>query len=563
MFFPLLRVGYFMSFMRSLLLSSALVAVVWGQGSQPGALKVKSWVPFKLGTHHRLVSTHDPVAQRAFDDGLIWTFAFNHDEALRSYQEAARHDTDLAMAWWGIALVNGPHINNPRMDEAHVKAAWEALAEAKKRKERSSPVEKALITALEARYALPSPTDRKPLDEAFAKAMGEVSKRFPKDADVAALYAEALMDVRPWDQWTREGKAQPGTQEVLAALKRSLALDPNHPLALHLTIHALEASPHPEGAKAAADRLRSLVPDASHLVHMPGHIYARIGDWKGAAQSNERAMAVDLGYKARTPEIGFYGLYMLHNTHFLAYTALMEGRKSVALEQSKAVVSTFPLAWVKENAAFADAFQTVYGEALKRFGMWEELLKAPAPDPLLPLSSAYWHALRGTAFAATGKVEEAQKEQTEFEAAIPKVPASFVWGANSSASVLRVAKAYLAGEIAFRQQKVDEAISHLQEAVRLEDALKYDEPPECTVPARHVLGAVFLAANRPADAESVYRADLQAYPANYWSLLGLQRALAAQGKKKEAKRAAMQLAKASERSDIQAASSCLCVKGEH
>ena len=212
-----------MGFVRSIFLGSALGAAVWGQGSQPGALKVKGWVPFKLGAHHRLVSTHDSVAQRAFEDGLIWTFAFNHEEALRSYREAARHDADLAMAWWGIALVNGPHINNPTMDEAHGKAAWEALAEAKKLKENASPVEKALITALEARYSSPPPSERKPLDEAYAKAMGEVSQRFPKDADVAALYAEALMDVRPWDQWTREGKPQPGTAEVLAALKRGLA----------------------------------------------------------------------------------------------------------------------------------------------------------------------------------------------------------------------------------------------------------------------------------------------------------------------------------------------------
>lgn len=548
-----------MALFRTLCLCASMSVLLPAQ--PPAALQVKGWTPFQLGRHHRKVSTANPAAQRAFDQGLVWSYAFNHDEAERAFREAARLDPHLAMAWWGIALVNGPHINNPSMDEAHAKAAWEALNEAKARLVSASPAEKALIQALGARYALPQPADRHPLDEAYAKAMGEVAQRFPKDADIAALCAEALMDVRPWDQWTRDGKPQPGTTEVLAALKRCLALDANHPLGLHLTIHALEASPHPERAKAAADRLRFLTPDASHLVHMPGHIYARIGDWKGAAEANERAMTADARYRARTPEIGFYGLYMLHNTHFLGFTAMMEGRKAVALAQNKAVVEAFPLAWVKENAAFVDAYQTPYLEALKRFGLWEELLAQPAPDPALPVTTAYWHALRGTAFAATGKVDEALKEQAAFDEALSKVPATFSWGANNAVRVLGVAKAYLAGEIAFRQEKVEQAIAQLEEAVRLEDALKYDEPPACTVPARHALGAVLLAAKRPAEAEAVYRADLKAYPANHWSLLGLARALEAQGRKAEAKAAQARFARAARRSDIRAETSCMCVGG--
>ncbi|HJV22464.1 MAG TPA: hypothetical protein VJ570_07200, partial [Holophagaceae bacterium] len=211
------------------------------------------------------------------------------------------------------------------------------------------------------RYAMPNPADRSALDAAYAQAMGRVAARFPKDADVAALCAEALMDVRPWDQWTRAGAPQPGTMEILAALRHALALAPSHPLALHLTIHAYEGSPHPERAKAAADRLRRLVPDAGHLVHMPGHIYARLGDWSGAAEANERAMEADARYRARQPEIGFYGLYMVHNEDFLAYTALMEGRQEVALAQTKAVVSAFPLEWVVANATFAEAFATRTG----------------------------------------------------------------------------------------------------------------------------------------------------------------------------------------------------------
>jgi tetratricopeptide (TPR) repeat protein len=295
-------------------------------------------------------------------------------------------------------------------------------------------------------------------------------------------------------------------------------------------------------------------------MHMPGHIYARTGRWQAAAEANERAIATDSRYKARQPEIGFYGLYMLHNDHFLAYTAMMEGRKQTALDQTATVVHAFPLEWVKQNAGFADAYQTAHWEAMKRFGLWEDLLKEPAPDAALPVSTAYWHALRGTAFAATGKVDEALQEQAALDAAIAKVPADFTWGSNGAAPVLQVAKAVLAGEIAFRQKDMDGSIAKLREAVKLEDALKYDEPPPCTVPARHSLGAVLLAAGKPKEAEAIYREDLKAYPANLWSLQGLKLALDAQGMK--SKTADAELAKARARAEVKAETSCLCVGAE-
>ena len=247
---------------------------------------------------------------------------------------SARQDPGLAMAWWGIALVNGPHINNPMVDEARARLAWLALAEARARSNGASAVERALIEALGARYAWPQPADRHPLDEAYAKAMAAVFQRFPGDADVATLYAESLMDVRPWDQWTRDGQPQPGTQEVLQALETARRLDPDHPGALHLTIHALEASPRPDQARDAADRLRQLVPDAGHLVHMPSHIDVRLGRWSEAATANEKAMAADEHYRTRRLDPGFWAIYMAHNAHFLAYTAMMEGRREVALALS-------------------------------------------------------------------------------------------------------------------------------------------------------------------------------------------------------------------------------------
>lgn len=517
------------------------------------------WRPFDLGPYRRPVSTRVEAAQRAFDQGLIWAYAFNHDEAIRAFEEAARLDPALAMARWGIALVNGPHINNPIVDTAHARAAWAALGEARRLSASASPVERALIEALGARYADPQPEDRKPLDEAYAKAMADVARRFPGDADVAALYAEALMDVRPWDQWTAEGQPQPGTAETLDALETALRLEPRHPGALHLTIHALEASPRPERAREAADRLRGLVPDASHLVHMPSHVDVRLGRWAEAAAANERAMETDRRYRARTPEIGFYAIYMAHNAHFLAYTAMMEGRSAVALARTREIVEGLSPEFVKENALFADAFLTVHGEARKRFGRWKEILAEPAPAAHLPVSTAYRLFLRGVALAALDRADEAAREEASFHQALARVPKEAFWGANTAADVLAVGTPYLRGEIAYRRGRLDESVDALREAVRLEDALKYDEPPGWTVPSRHALGAVLLAARRFREAEAVYREDLVKYPENGWSLRGLAQALAGQTRAPEAEVMEERFRKAWARADLRLDSSCLCV----
>jgi len=519
-----------------------------------------AWRPFDLGSHTRPVSTRIAEAQKAFDQGLLWAFAFNHDEAERAFAESARHDPSLAMAWWGVALVNGPHINNPAMSEAQSRKAWDALTKARALAGGASEVEKALIEALGARYAWPPPADRAPLDAAFAKAMAGVRTRFPADADVAALAAEALMDTRPWDQWTQDGQPQPGTAEVLAALEAARKLAPDHPGALHLTIHALEASPRPERAAEAADRLRALVPDSSHLVHMPSHIDVRVGRWKEAAEANERAMAADRRYQARSGEIGFYRIYMAHNAHFLAYTAMMEGRREVALATATGVVAGLDPAFVRENAAFADAFLTVVGEAQKRFGLWKEILAAKAAPEGLPVSTAHAHFLRGVAHAALGEVAEAKRERAAFAAALPKVPKEFYWGSNLASDVLAVGLPYLDGEIAYREGDHAAAVSKLREAVRLEDALKYDEPPAWTVPSRHALGAILIDAKRPAEAEAVYRADLAKYPGNGWALRGLATALELQKKTAEAAAVEARFAAAWARADTSLETSCYCVR---
>lgn len=546
-----------------MLLSVVSVSVVPSPASAasiPEDAAQPAWRPFDLGSYSRPVSTRSPGAQRAFDQGLVWSFAFNHDEAERAFAEAARLDPALAMAHWGIALVNGPHINNPAMSEGQSKKAWEALQKARSLAAGASEVERALIDALGARYAWPPPADRAPLDAAFASAMMKVRERFPADADVATLAAEALMDTRPWDQWTKDGKPQPGTAEVLAALETARKLAPDHPGALHLTIHALEASPRPEQAAASADRLRALVPDSSHLVHMPSHIDVRTGRWRAAAEANERAMAADRKYQSRSSEIGFYRIYMAHNAHFLAYTAMMEGRREAALETAKGVVAGLDPGFVKENAAFADAFLTVVGEAQKRFGLWKEILDTKAPPEYLPVSTAHRHFLRGVAHAALGQVAEAETERAALAAALPKVPKEYYWGSNAAADVLAGTLPFLDGEIAYRKGNHEKAIAKLREAVKLEDALKYDEPPGWTVPSRHALGAVLLDAKRPEEAEAVYREDLVMYPENGWALRGLATALEMRKKAAEAASVEKRFDAAWARADVDLESSCFCVR---
>jgi tetratricopeptide (TPR) repeat protein len=546
--------------MRVSLLLAVLLPAAVAAAEQAPAPAAPPYSTFALGKHHRAVSTTNAEAQKAFDQGLVWAFSFNHGDAERAFREAARLDDTLAMAYWGIALVNGPHINNPMVDEAHAKAAWDALAEARKRRDHASDVEKALIDAVATRYAYPQPADRAPLDAAYAAAMADVFKRFPQDADVATLYAEALMDTRPWDQWTKDGQPQPGTQDVLAALEAARKLNPDHPGALHLTIHALEASPRPERAREAADRLRALVPDAGHMVHMPGHIDVRLGRWADAAEANERAIAADTRYAARQLDPGFWAFYMAHNRHFLAWAAMMEGRHGVALTRTREVVEMFPPEVVKAQAPFMDAFMTVHLEALKRFGKWQAILDSKPVVDGLPVSGAYHHFARGVAFSALNKVPEAEAEAAAFKAALPRIPKEFAWGTNTASGALAVAVPYLDGEIAYRKGNMDEAIAKLREAVALEDALKYDEPPPWTVPSRHALGAVLIEARKYADAEAVYVADLKRYPENGWSLTGLAQALEGQGKKTEAAAVKARFEKAWARADVKADGSCLCVK---
>jgi tetratricopeptide (TPR) repeat protein len=439
--------------------------------------------------------------------------------------------------------------------------AWKELTLAQQNADKASPVEKALIEALGHRYADPQPEDRKPLDEAYAAAMREVWKQFPNDQDVGALFAEAMMDLRPWDQWTLDGQPNPGTDEILATLDAVLALNSNHPFANHLYIHAVEASRNPERADAAADRLRKLQPGLAHNVHMPSHIDIRRGRWQQAIDTNVKAVDADKRYrKIVGPPTGLLPVYAAHNRHMLAYGAMMTGQRKLAMKHVRAMVTEFPADFVKQSAAIADGFFAVPLEVLVRFGRWDEILAEPAKYPEdMPFSRAFHHSARAAAFAAKGDTVNARKEQALFLEGAKLAPKETQLGNNTAAAVLSLARHMLEGEILVAEQKVDAGIAELQTAVKEEDALKYDEPPAWMIPVRHSLGAVLMKAGRFAEAEQVYRDDLARLPDNGWSLFGLADSLREQKKNDEeiaATKAKFQRIWAE--SDAKITASCLC-----
>lgn len=517
--------------------------------------------PEDLGAHVFPVSTRSPEAHRAFDRGLTLAYGFSHQRAEKEFRRAAELDPSCAMAWWGVALVNGPHINFPVVPPDRAKTAWEALQKARARAPGASGLEQALIDALGKRYADPQPEDRAPLDKAYADAMRGVWRSYAGRADIAVLYAESLMDLRPWDLWTADGRPQPGTAEIVALLERALELDPDHPGANHLYIHTMEASPRPEAALDAADRLLDLVPASSHLVHMPSHIYARLGRWEDAAESNRRAIRVDDARRAVDRAPGFYAMYMAHNRHFLVYTDMMQGRSADAIRAARTMVAEMPKEFLAAYAGVADGFVIFPSEVLMRFGRWGAVLKEPEPAESFPLSRALWRFTRGVAYTALNRLDQAREEQSAFRNAAAKVPEGWTFGNNSAADLLAIASNVLDGELAAKEVRFDDAVKFLEEAVRIQDRLRYDEPPDWVQPVRHTLGAVLLRAGRYAEAEAVYREDLRQYPENGWSLYGLGRALRLQKQDGPAKEAEKRFEKAWDRADFKLEATCLCQPG--
>jgi tetratricopeptide (TPR) repeat protein len=514
-----------------------------------------------LGSYSRKITTDSAEAQRYFDQGFAFLHGFNHRAAIRAFQQAAEIDPECAMAHWGAALACGPHINSIAVPPPAAELAWKELGLAQKNAGNTSPVERALIGALAKRYANPQPEDRSGLDRSYADAMREVWKKYPSDPDVGAFFAEALMDLRPWDQWTPDGKPQPGTDEIIAMLDGVLKLNPNHPLANHLYIHAVEASPNPERAMVAAERLRNLQPGLAHNVHMPSHIDIRTGQWLKAVNTNAKAVEADQRYqKIFGPPEGFLNVYIAHNRHMLAYAAIMTGQRDLAMKHIRAMVAEMPADFLNENALQSEGNVAMPLEVMVRFGLWDEILAAPEKyTDKMWFTRAFHHAARAIAYAAKGDTVNARKAQSVFVERAKLVPKEDFVSNNSCEALLAVAMPMVEGEILIAEGKIDSGIEQLHAAIQKEDALKYDEPPGWLIPVRHSLGAVLMKQQRFAEAEQVYRDDLARLPENGWSLLGLAESLRKQKKNgDEVAQTQAKFKKVWAKADLTITTSCLC-----
>ncbi|WHZ15980.1 MAG: hypothetical protein OJF52_002826 [Nitrospira sp.] len=537
-----------------LAVTAVLCLTAWtAHADQPPAPSAKAddRVPLfsDLGTLHHPITTVSTQAQQYFDQGLRLVFAFNHEEAINSFREAARLDPQAAMPHWGIALALGPNINLP-MAPALEKQAVDEVQTAVKLAERVTQQERAYIEALATRYSTAPGASRAKLDAAYAGAMKTLRQRYPDDATAGTLYAEALMDLQPWDYWTLDGKPKGRAEDIVATLEQVLTINPNHPGACHYYIHAVEASSRPERALPCAERLATLAPGAGHLVHMPAHIYLRLGLYEKAAEHNAHAVAIDHEYLEHRKLSGIYPVgYYPHNVHFLWAALTMEGRSKEALEAARKLTGMVPWELAQKEPAMEE-FTPTLTFALVRFGQWNELLALPKPPEELSYTTVIWRYGRGVALAATKRFGEAQREHEALADAIGRLPEGRTVGVVPVIQLARIAELVLSGEIAARQGRFDVAIKTLEEATALEDAVRYYEPPLWHIPSRHSLGAVLLQAGRAADAEKVYRQDLRQHPRNGWALLGLEQSLKAQKKEGEAAAVHKELQQAWTRADI-------------
>jgi tetratricopeptide (TPR) repeat protein len=514
-----------------------------------------------LGDYHFPITSGQPQVQRWFDQGLMLTFGFNHDAAERSFLKATELDPGCAMCWWGAALVLGPHVNGG-MDPANNPVAWTRLQHALALAPGASKREQEFIRALAARYAEDPPPDRRPLDEAYARSMGLLVQARPADLDAAVLYAEALMDLQPWDYYDAQLQPKGNTATIVATLESVLARDPNHAGALHLYVHAVEASANPQRGVVAADRLRALIPGSGHLVHMPAHIYSRVGRWHDAVLANQRAIEADNAYldTCRGNTRGLYPLgYVPHNHHFLWFAASMEGASEVAHEAALQTAARVNLPDLMRQPGFAGLqhyWMTPWFDRV-RFGRWNEIVEQPNPAPDLPYVTAIWHYAQAMADVRQGRLESASRHHAELArlAADPAMEKLTVWDRYSLANAARIAERTVAAELALARKDPEAAIAALREAVVIEDSIPYDEPPGWHAPVRQTLGAVLLATHRPAEAELVYREELRRNPDNGWSLRGLSDSLAAQKRMDEARQAEQQFAAAWAHADVRLAQS--------
>jgi tetratricopeptide (TPR) repeat protein len=481
-----------------------------------------------MGKVNHKVTTSNPEAQEYFNQGLALIYGFNHDEAVRSFQHAAELDPNLAMAQWGIAFCYGANYNLPSMPDRE-KIASAAMKKAVALAPKASPPEQDYIAALSRRYSEDPNADLKQLAEDYAAAMHALSEKYPDDLDAATLYAESMMNLRPWTLWNHDGTPAPGTEEIVATLESVIKRDPNHTGANHYYIHAVEASEHPDRALASAHRLGALAPGAGHLVHMPSHIYSRVGDFDTAANVNIAAAKADEEYLAKNKAEGIYPMmYYSHNIHFEAHARSMEGRYAEAMKAAEKL-----RAHTEPHIAMMpmlEGFAVFPLQLMERFQKWDEILALPAPPKEHAYHTALWNYARGMAYASKGDVAKAEAEYKAMTAAVQRIPADLVIMQNKANHIITIGDDILAARIAREKKDWTTAETRLKHAIDTQDHLTYIEPPEWIYPVRESLGGMYLAAGRYADAEATFREDLDHNPRSGRSLFGLVQALRAQKK---------------------------------
>ena len=479
-----------------------------------------------LGDLHHPVSTDNPEAQQFFDQGLRFTYAFNHAEAARSFQQAAELDAKLAMAYWGVAEAVGPNYNDPA-DPERYKRAHDAVQKAVDLSAGASQSERAYIQAMAKRFPGDPNSDREKAAEDYHDAMRQVSAEFPDDLDAATLFAESGMNLHPWGLWHQDGTPEAGTEEIVATLESVMKRDPNHLGAIHYYIHAVEASSNPERALAGANKLAALAPGAGHIVHMPAHIYIRTGDYEAAVKTNEQAAEVDRAYLKTTGEQGIYPImYYSHNLHFVAMCGAMNGRYVEARKNADLLAANVA-PHLKEMPPL-EGFMTIPMAVEVRFHHWNKILNMPVPDPAMKVTTVFWHFSRGLALAGTGKVSDAEAEYKIVSDAQAATPADEIFNApinNKTKDILEIAKDVLGAKIAMAKKDTNGAIAQLREAVAIQDTLKYGEPPDWFFPVRESLGGALLVSGDATGAEKIFREDLDRNPRNPRSLWGLRQAL--------------------------------------
>jgi tetratricopeptide (TPR) repeat protein len=503
-----------------------------------------------LGVHTFPVTTKVPRAQLFVNQGVNLAYGFNHAEAARAFAEAARLDPRCAMAYWGHALVLGPNINAPMNPEDEPKA-FDLVQKAIALKSRVSPRERDYIDAVAARYTGKA-EDRRSADRAFAEAMRRLTVKYPADLDARAIFAESLMDLTPWNYWTRDGLPYPETREIQASLEHVLAKNPNHPGGLHYWIHLWEATDTPERAEAEADRLLPLMPGAGHIVHMPAHIYQRVGRHADVVKSNLQAAKADEDYIAQCRAQGIYPLgYYPHNLHFIWMGATASGQSRLALDSARKVAGAIPHEALG-TVPILQGFLVVPYWAMVRFGQWDDILADKGPRHDTPFTRGAWRYARAMALIAKDRIPDAESELAELKKVVadPALKGQVTFSSNTGYAILRIAPEVIAGEIAAKRKDWNTATLHLDRAIRYEDALIYQEPPDWHAPVRQTLGAVLIEAGRADEAEVVYWEDLKKNPENGWSLHGLALALKAQGKPEDAARVEERLRRAWKDADV-------------